>query len=193
MKTHIKLPTILVFLFACALLLLTCGCQEHLRFAPSESQKQSAELTNALAAKIKAEGTEPGSPASEKLCEGTRAAVSHIGRPKTPPDLQQFDTITAQANQDAIRQLDPWQVTDSILELGIGISALFGGIYGTRAVRFLKQAREKSQALKEIVEANELFKTHMNSNRTAVLKTFTADQDNKLSPTTKRLVTELKP
>ena len=54
---------------------------------------------------------------------------------------------------------DPWQVADSALEVGIGVCALFGGVLGTRAVRFLRDARTKSQALREIIQGNELFKT----------------------------------
>ena len=42
--------------------------------------------------------------------------------------------------------------------MGIGIAALFGGVYGVRAAGFLKQAKEKSSALREIIEGNELFK-----------------------------------
>jgi hypothetical protein len=53
---------------------------------------------------------------------------------------------------------DTWQVTDSMLELGIGICALLGGVYGTRAARFLRDAQAKSAALKEIIAGNELFK-----------------------------------
>ena len=40
----------------------------------------------------------------------------------------------------------------------IAISALVGGVYGTRAVRFLKEAKDKSKALQEIIQGNELFK-----------------------------------
>jgi hypothetical protein len=53
---------------------------------------------------------------------------------------------------------DAWQLADSAFELAIGVCALLGGVYGTRAVKFLKDARAKSKALKEIIEGNELFK-----------------------------------
>ena len=36
---------------------------------------------------------------------------------------------------------DPWQVADSVMEFGIGLCALLGGVCGTRAVQFLKNAR----------------------------------------------------
>jgi len=94
---------ILISLLVAVALFFVSGCENSLRFAPTEPQKQTAELTHELAVKVNAEGTQPQSPASEKLCEGTRAAVSYMGRAKTPPDPQRFDTITAQANQDAVK------------------------------------------------------------------------------------------
>lgn len=160
MKLHITSIVILL----CGLCML-CSCSEPLRFAPSEPQKQIAELTHALAARINAEGTAPATPASQKLCEGTRAAAVYMGRPKTPPDPAQFDTVAARANTDALQRPDPWSVADNLLELGIGISALIGGAYGLKGVQFLRQAREKSQALQEIVRNNELFKQQQSSRK----------------------------
>jgi hypothetical protein len=49
-------------------------------------------------------------------------------------------------------------LADGALDLGIAIAGLVGGIYGIRIAGYLKQAREKSKAIKEIVEGNELFK-----------------------------------
>ena len=43
-------------------------------------------------------------------------------------------------------------------ELGIAIAGLVGGVYGIRIAAYLRAAREKSKALKEIVAGNELFK-----------------------------------
>lgn len=158
------------------------GC-EALRFAPKESQKQTAELTHSLARKVNTEGTAPASPASQQLVTGTMAALAYTGRPATPPDPDQFDTIAAQANQDALERPDPWEVADSVIELGIGISALLGGVYGTRAVRFLQQARMKSKALQEIVKGNELLKENGGNFKTA---------HRIQSPKTKALVAEIR-
>jgi hypothetical protein len=71
--------------------------------------------------------------------------------------------------------------------LGIGISALLGGVYGTRAVGFLKNAQAKSKALKEIIAGNELFK---NQNESSVAAFKQAQQNQ--SSTTRQLVTEMK-
>ncbi|GAG32598.1 unnamed protein product, partial [marine sediment metagenome] len=70
---------------------------------------------------------------------------------------------------------------------GIGICALLGGVYGTRAVRFLKQAKAKSKALKEIVAGNELFKK-ANQPQADAFKQAHANQ----SPQTRQFVTEMK-
>ncbi|MHC4746803.1 MAG: hypothetical protein ACYS18_05715 [Planctomycetota bacterium] len=66
--------------------------------------------------------------------------------------------LTQTAISESAQRPDVFEVADNIFELAIGISALLGGIYGTRAVSFLKQARKKSKALQEIIEGNELFK-----------------------------------
>jgi len=82
---------------------------------------------------------------------------------------------------------DAWQVADSAMELGIGICALLGGVYGTRAVGFLKNAKTKSKALQEIITGNELFKKNNQTQVTA----FKQAQQNQ-SPETKQLVAQLK-
>ncbi|MFB0524253.1 MAG: hypothetical protein ACETVZ_01850, partial [Phycisphaerae bacterium] len=131
---------------------LLAGC-ETLRFAPSEAQKQNAWLHNRTA-QITTETARQGQ-ASEKLQALTqlsevqsRAFVSYCGLPKEFPQAQTAEDILRESNwqlaQTALGQSadrpDTWQVADSALELAIGICALLGGVYGTRAVRFLKDA-----------------------------------------------------
>jgi len=82
---------------------------------------------------------------------------------------------------------DTWQVADSALELGIGICALLGGVYGTKAVRFLGQARTKSKALQEIVAGNELFKKE-NETQASAFKQAHQSQ----SPATRQIVAQMK-
>jgi len=184
---HFKaLLTIVLTLFVP--LLFLGGCADSLRFAPSESQKQTAELTHLLAAKVNAEGAVPASPATTQLVAGARAAVSYIGRPDSPADPEQFDTTAAQANADALGRPDPWTVADSALELGIGIAALAGGVSGAKAVKFLKTAQEKSKALQEIVQNNEVF---MKAADADTKQNFKIEQQAQ-SPATKRIVTEVK-
>jgi hypothetical protein len=78
-------------------------------------------------------------------------------------------------------------VADSALEIGISIAALFGGILGTRALRFLQTARTQTTALKEIIRGNELFK-QQNADQ---VPAFKAAQQNQ-SAETRQLVTAMK-
>lgn len=180
-------------------LVFVVGC-DNLRFAPNENQKQNAYLHNRTAmmtAELTAdEQTSEKLQALSKLSElQSRAFVSYCGLPKEFPGAETPDDILKQSNvtiaQRAIAQSasrpDVWELTDAGLELAIAISALVGGVYGTKAVRFLKEARAKSKALKEIVEGNELFKK-LNADSKADFK----EAQSRQSPETKQLVAQLK-
>ena len=179
--------------------LMIAGC-DSLRLAPSEQQKQNAWLhnrTTAIAADTaRGEEASPKLQSLTKLSElQSRAFTSYCGLPKKYPPAETADDILAQSNwtlaetalAESVERPDPWQVADSVLEIGIGISALLGGVYGTRAVCFLRDARAKSQALKEIIAGNEQFK----KDNTAQAPAFKAAQANQ-SPETRQLVAQLK-
>ena len=175
------------------------GC-DSLRLAPSEQQKQNAWLhgrTTAQAAQTaQAENASDKLQSLAQLSElQSRSFASYFGLPKEYPPAETAEDILAQSNWNLARTTltesaerpDPWQVADSLLEVGIGICALFGGVYGTRAVRFLKDARDKNQALQEIVAGNELFKKQNQSSAQAF-----KDAHQSQSPPTRQLVAELK-
>jgi len=180
-------------------ILVVSGC-DSLRLAPSEQQKQNAwlhERTATVAADTaQAEQSSHELQALTKLSEQqSRAFTSHYGLPKEFPQAETTNEILSQSNwqlaqtaqvQSAQRP-DPWKVADSLLEVGIGISALLGGVYGTRAVRFLQDARSKSNALKEIIAGNEQFK-QQNDAQTQSFKAAHANQ----SPKTRQLVAAMK-
>jgi len=183
-------------LFSCLLLV---GC-ESLRFAPGEAQKQNAWLHNRTTL-ITAEAAR-GEDASEKLQALTglaelqsRAFTSYYGLPKEFPQADTAEDILAESNFQLARTAlgesadrpDTWQVADSALELAIGICALLGGVYGTKAVGFLRIARTKSDALREIIQGNELFKKQNESSIVA----FKQAQQNQ-SPATRQIVAEMK-
>jgi hypothetical protein len=184
-------------LFSFALLLAGC---DSLRFAPSEEQKQNAWLHNRTATvaaeTAKAEQSSQELQALTQLSElQSRAFTSYCGLPKEYPEAETAEQILGASNwqlastavTESAARPDPWQVADSALEFGIGLCALFGGVCGTRAVQFLKDARTKSQALKEIIAGNELFKTQQPSQVAA----FKAAQQNQ-SPETRQLVVAMK-
>ncbi len=138
--------------------LLLGGCEEPLRLAPSQAQKQTAFLTADIAKAVEQNGTDPASPASKKLVQGTRAMAIYMGTPKVPADPDEFETVVSQAEQQAYERPDPWKIADNLLELGIGVAAIVGGGTGTIVVNRLRKLRQKSKALKEVVMGNELLK-----------------------------------
>jgi len=187
---------ICTFTFMC---LLLAGC-DSLRFAPTEAQKQNAWLHNRTA--IVTAETARAEDTSEKLQALThlgevqsRAFSAYCGLPKEFPPAETAEDILAESNfqlasaalQESAERPDAWQVADSMLEMGIGICALLGGVYGTRAVRVLKDARGKSNALKEIIAGNEQFKKQ-NQSQAASFKQAHQNQ----SPQTRQLVAVMK-
>ncbi|MHC4475706.1 MAG: hypothetical protein ACYTEL_08670 [Planctomycetota bacterium] len=179
--------------------LLAVGC-ESLRFGPSEAQKQNAWVHNRTTA-VAAETAKDESASQElqaltKLSElQSRAFVSYHGLPKEFPKADTAEDILAETNLELARgaladssdRPDAWQVADSMLDLGIGIAALFGGVCGTRVVRCLREARTKSKALKEIIEGNELFK-RANREQAEAFK----EAQKRQSSGTRRIVAQLK-
>jgi hypothetical protein len=159
----------LIFVLLC-ISIFVCGCGS-LRFAPSQEQKANAWLHNrTAAAAAEAAKDEAASNKLQQLTElsklQSRSFVSYFGLPKELPAGDSTEEILSQPSwqlaeaslSQSSQRPEVWEVTDSALELGIAIAALFGGIYGTRAIGLLKEARSKSKALKEIIESNELFK-----------------------------------
>ena len=189
------------FVWFCAvtLTLVCCGC-DSLRFAPSEQQKQNAWLHNrtatATAETAKAEDTSQKLQSLAELSElQSRAFGVYFGLPRELPPAETSERILSESNRQlantalaqAAQRPDPWDVADSMLELGIGICAIFGGVCGTKAVGYFKQARDKSKALQEIIAGNELFKKN-NAEATASFKDAHRDQ----SPKTRQIVTAMK-
>ena len=154
-----------IILTASALFFVS-GCGT-LRFAPSQIQKQNAWLHNRTMAIVSEEARSEG--ASEKLQAlgrlgelQSRAFVSYYGLPEEFPPADTAEDILSESNiklsetalQESSGRPNGWQVADSAIDLGIGIFALLGGVYGTRAASFLKNAKTKSIALEEIVSGN---------------------------------------
>ena len=178
---------------------LFAGCQ-GLRFAPNEAQKQNAWLHNRTAA-VAAE-TARGEEVSEQLQGLTElgylqsgAITAYFGPPKEIPQAFTAEEILEQSTWDlaeaakaeGAERPDAFRIADNVLELAIGISSLLGGVYGTRAVRFLKEAKDKSRALEEIIAGNELFKKE----HKAYAPAFKEAQKNQ-SPATKQIVAQMK-
>jgi hypothetical protein len=132
----------------------------------------------------------------------SRAFVSYFGLPKQYPQADMAEDILVQSNwrlaetalAESSERPDAWQLADNVFELAIGISAILGGVYGTRAVRFLKDARAKQKALQEIIAGNELFKKYaaaVPNDKPAVFAFKQAHEKNQ-SPKTRQIVAEMK-
>ncbi|NLK42520.1 MAG: hypothetical protein GX298_10775 [Planctomycetes bacterium] len=174
------------------------GCS-GIRPAASEAQKQNAwahwrtcDLTEQTAQQEAVSQTLQS--LTSLTAQQSEAFVLDYGLPKEPPKMETVEAVLSgggplarQASDDALRQPDVWAMADGVMELGIGIAGLLGGVYGLRIATFLKQARQKSDALKEIIEGNELFK-RLCPSAASDFKQAHANQ----SPATKRLVTETK-
>jgi hypothetical protein len=175
------------------------GC-EGLRFSVGDLQKQNA-WVHRQTAEMAVDVAED-EDCSAKLLGLTRlserqseAFVFDYGLPAEPMQCDSVEEMLGESNFDladsaaveSVRRPDVWDIADSGLELAIGISALLGGIYGTKAVSFLQLARVKSAALKEIVEGNELLK-NKSSELAAEFKAAQAGQ----SAATKQIVAEVK-
>ena len=181
------------------LLLMNTGC-DVLRFAPSEVAKQNAYVHHRTvqAASVQAkqeETTETLQSLTEQATQQSEAILAYYGLPAeippsdTVPEILSEDnrTLAQTARIEAIQRPDPWDIADHLLELGIGIGGVIGGAFGVRMVRKLQMAREKSNALREIVKGNELFKRD-NPEFTDAFKQSQQGQ----SVHTKTLVTALK-
>jgi hypothetical protein len=182
-----------------AVCVVLSGC-ETFRFAAREEQKQNAYLhwraTELAAAQAKAEQVStPLQGLTGLASQQSRAFVADYGMPRELPTADSAEqvlagsgtAIAATAYQQSVERPDIWQMADGAMELGIGLAGLLSGAYGIRATQFLKQAKEKSAALKEIIEGNELFK-QSNPSQTAAFKDAQVGQ----SAETKKIVTEMK-
>ena len=154
-----KRIVITALLFA-ILAAFSAGCQDAVRFAPSEQQKQLAWLTNDLAKSIEATGTDAGSPAAKKLVQGTTASAVYYGPPKAPADPHDFETIAADATAQSMERPDPWTVADNILLLVGGVATVLGGVGGQRIASGIVKLRAKAKALQQVVVGNDLLKTN---------------------------------
>jgi len=121
--------------------------------------------------------------------------MADYGLPAELPAAETIDDVLAESSRGiataalsrSSMRPDVWDVTDGLLEIGFAVAGVIGGAYGIRASRFFRRAREKSKALHEIIEGNELLK-QTSAEAAAAFKTAHKVQ----SPKTRQIVTELK-
>ena len=138
------------------------GCNSF-RLAPSEPQKQAAYQALLDARTADSVGADPRSVLTGRLVQGTGAALSYAGMPKSP-EIEDYSTTVAQAQADATRRPtagDAFDAAEKGLSLAAELAILFGaggiGVGGKKVIEWIALARQKSKALGEIVQGNELF------------------------------------
>ena len=189
-KLAIAMVVIFVFVSGCG----------SLRFAPGEKQKQNAWLhhqtTQAAGQLARREAVSDELQQLSNLSkQQSRAFVSYYGLPKQLPEDGSVDAILSESSRqladaalaEAGERPDGWELADSAMELAIAVAGMLGGVYGTRAVKFLRQSRVKAKALKEIVEGNEIFKKQNGQ----YAESFKQAQKNQ-SQQTRQVVAEIK-
>lgn len=163
------LRKVLILVFLVFIMVVLCGC--GLRFAADEVQKQNAYLHKRVAEFVKSASIEEGvSSELAGLVElnelQSRVFVSDYGLPKALPTASTIDevldeenfTIAGAAMESSFRKPDTWSVADGFIEIGIAVAGLFGGVWGLKIASVLRAAKINSNALREIILGNEVFK-----------------------------------
>jgi len=188
-------PLALSFCVLLVLSLSLAGCG-GLRFAPSQSQKQLAFATHQSARSAADLGLQPGSEAAKQIVVGTAASLSYSGMPQTP-EISDYDTTAAQAASDAARRpaaQDVFNAAEGGLSLASQLILALGfggaGIGGKKLIDWIALARQKSDAIKQVVQGNALFTQYLSDQgKVAELEVFKQAQTSVQSPQTELLVT----
>ena len=176
------------------LVLLVCGCQVD------ETVRQNAYLHNKTAemAKTVASSENISGDLGELISLSalqSRAFVADYGLPDELPAASTVNDLLSESSFaiadnafDISRQKpDAWSIADGFINAGIAVAGLFGGVWGIKLASFLRSAQLKSNALREVVLGNELFKK-TNSEMTTAFKTAHSNQ----SQPTRQIVKEMK-
>lgn len=179
------------------------GC-DTLRFAPNEEQKAVAYDTYRVANQVNVSGTEPGSPASERLVTGTAASLAYTGLPANPAPITDADyPTTAKTAQQAAQQRPTAGDVIALAEGGLSLAEAlatalgFGGVVlaGRSITNWVSMAKQKAAALQEVVTGNQAFLNQLKAaGNTAIVDQFKEFQNKaQITPETSQIVYQLKP
>lgn len=186
-------------LFICVSVLFVSGCQSF-RYAASQAQKQNAYLhgrtaemanTVALSEDVSGQLKELTSLGASQ----SRAFIADYGLPDDLPPAGTVEDVLAGAGfaiadvafDHSRKKPDAWDVADGAIDAGIAIAGLLGGVWGIKAAGFLRMARQNTNALREVVLGNEVFKK-TNADSADAFKSAHGYQ----SQPTKRIVADMK-
>ena len=174
--------------------LFACGC------AVDETVRQNAYLHNKTAemAKVIATGEEVSNDLGGLISLSalqSRAFIADYGLPDKLPAASTVDdlldessfALAGSAIEISRKKTDAWDIADGFINAGIAVAGLFGGVWGIRLASFLRSTQLKSNALREIVLGNEVFKK-TNDEMATAFKTAHVHQ----SQPTRQIVKEMK-
>ena len=174
--------------------LFVCGC------GVDEVVRQNAYLHNKTAEMVKVvAGSEGVSGELDGLislnASQSRAFVADYGLPEVLPAASTVDDLLSESSfvladtafDRSRKKPDAWDVADGFINAGIAIAGLFGGVWGIKLVSFLRSTQLKSNALREVVLGNEVFKK-TNGEMATAFKTA----HNYQSQPTRQIVKEMK-
>lgn len=181
-RNAIRLVYIIAFLIVLTVLLAGLSGCDRLRFSPTEPQRQIAYQTHQNALVANAQGAEPASPLTHQLVDGTATSLAYTGMP-ADPCISNYELTAAQARSDARQRPTAADVTDEAFTAAEGgldfvsdilpILGLGGvGVAGKTLIDWIRLARQKSTALREVVAGSELFKHELRKAGSG----FTAEQ-----------------
>jgi hypothetical protein len=169
-----------------------CGVNEVVR-QNAYLHNKTAEMAKAVAHIEEVSGDLDGLISLSAL--QSRAFVADYGLPDELPAASTVDDLLSEssftiANSafDISRQKpDAWDIADGFINAGIAVAGLFGGVWGIKLASFLRSTQLKSNALREVVLGNELFKK-TNDKMSTAFKTAHSNQ----SQPTRKIVKEMK-
>ncbi len=175
------------------------GC-DQLRFAPGEAMKANA-WVHYRTAQLAADEAK-NENAGAQLCgltdlsaQQSEAFVAYCGMPRELPAAQTAEQVLTDANrqlacaarEEAWQRPDPWQTADTLLQAGLAVAGVIGGVSGARIARALQKARDTQRAIREVIRGNEIFKR----NHEEAVEAFKQAQYGQ-STETKKIVAEIK-
>ncbi len=191
MKTHLASILIVSFILA----LVSAGCANPLRLAPTEPQKQITFRTHLNALAVNSSGAEANTPATKQLVEGTAASLDYAGQPANP-DITDYTATLSAARSDAVRRPTIEKISGGInegLSLVAQIALAFGvggsTLGGKKLLDWVKLAKVKNKALTEIIQGNEFLKSTLTP---AAINDFKSKQSQAQSISTEKIVKDIK-
>jgi hypothetical protein len=181
-----------IIVCAVALFISGCGVDEVIK-RNAYMHSKTTEMAKTLAAGEQISSELNGLVSLSAL--QSRAFITDYGLPEKLPVASTVDDILSESSfmladnafDISQKKTDAWDIADGLINAGIGIASLFGGVWGIKLASALQSAKLKGNALREVVLGNEVFK-NTNNEMTSAFKAAHIHQ----SQPTRQIVKEMK-